>query len=161
MNFRCFTGTQTSEYLQKNREHFWNRFFAHCYQEHWQNEIYYKVDLSTLFPKRNTTFQAAFLLKESVLTFSQIRNYIWFQNNQKIDHLSCNNHSVWYQHCHYDRICIQTCLEPWTGQFFSSYLAISSLSGAIILWSIHLDIGTIPWTSGNYLFRISDLIEYH
>ncbi len=28
-------------------------FFAYLYQEHWQTEIHYKVDLSTLFPKRN------------------------------------------------------------------------------------------------------------
>ncbi len=41
-------------------------FFTYCYQEHWQNEIHYKVHLSTLFPKRNATFHAAFLLKESV-----------------------------------------------------------------------------------------------
>ncbi len=26
--------------LQENHEQFWNRFFAHCYQEHWQNEIH-------------------------------------------------------------------------------------------------------------------------
>ncbi len=41
--------------------------FTHCYQEHWKNDIHYKVHLSTLFPKRNTTFYAAFLLKMSVL----------------------------------------------------------------------------------------------
>ena len=35
-------------------------------QEHWQNEIRYKVHLSTLFPKGNATFHAAFLLKNSV-----------------------------------------------------------------------------------------------
>ncbi len=52
--------------FQENREQFWNRFFVRCYQEHWQNEIHYKVDLSTLFPKRNATFHAAFLLKKSV-----------------------------------------------------------------------------------------------
>ena len=40
--------------------------FAHCYQEHRQNEIHDKVHLSTFFPKRNVTFHAAFLLKESV-----------------------------------------------------------------------------------------------
>ena len=44
----------------------WNWFFTHCYQEHWQNEIHYKVHLSTLFPKRNATSHAAFLLKKSV-----------------------------------------------------------------------------------------------
>ncbi len=54
--------------LQENHEEFWNRFFAHCHQEHWQNEIHYKVHLSTLFPKRNATFHAAFLLKKSVHT---------------------------------------------------------------------------------------------
>ncbi len=42
--------------LQENREQFWNRFFAHCYQEHWQNVIYYKVHLSTLFPKSYRNF---------------------------------------------------------------------------------------------------------
>ncbi len=52
--------------LQENHEQFWNRFFAHCYQDHWQNEIHYKEHLSTLFPKRNAAFNAAFLLKKSV-----------------------------------------------------------------------------------------------
>ncbi len=52
--------------LHKNREQFWNRVFAHCYQEHCQNVIHYKGHLSTFFPKRNATFHAAFLLKLSV-----------------------------------------------------------------------------------------------
>ncbi len=52
--------------LQPNHEQFWNRFFTRRYQEHWQNEIHHKVHLSTLFPKRNATFHAAFLLKKSV-----------------------------------------------------------------------------------------------
>ena len=37
--------------LTPGHVHFVNRFFTHCYQEHWQNEIHYKVHLSTLFPK--------------------------------------------------------------------------------------------------------------
>ncbi len=41
-------------------------FFAHCYQQHQQNEIYYEVHLSTLFPKRYATFLGAFLSRLSV-----------------------------------------------------------------------------------------------
>ncbi len=41
-------------------------FFAYCCQEHWRNEIHYKVHLSTLFPKRNTTFHSVFLSRLSV-----------------------------------------------------------------------------------------------
>ncbi len=41
-------------------------FFAYCHQEHRQNEIHYKIHLSTLFRKRNTTFHGAFLLRLSV-----------------------------------------------------------------------------------------------
>ncbi len=70
-NFPTFLRGEFSFWvLQENCEQFLNRFFTHCYQEHWQNEIHYKLHLSTLFPKRNATFHGAFLLKKSV-TFSQ------------------------------------------------------------------------------------------
>ena len=85
-----------------------------------------------------------------LLPFSQIQNYIWFKNNQKSDHLSCSNLSVWYTSIATMIGYVQPGFKPWTGRFLS-HLAISSLSGAIILWSIHLGIGTIPWTSGNHL----------
>ena len=52
--------------LQENREQFLNWVFAHCYQEHRQNEIHFKVHLSTLFTKRNTNFHGVFLLRLSV-----------------------------------------------------------------------------------------------
>ncbi len=59
--------------MQENCDQFWNRFFfAHCYQEHWQNEIDYKVHLSTLFPKRSANFHTAFLFKKSVLEFGYL-----------------------------------------------------------------------------------------
>ena len=53
------------------------RVFAHCYQEHWQNKINYKVHLSTLFPKRNATFHAVFLLKKSV-TMTKTRGQLLY-----------------------------------------------------------------------------------
>ncbi len=37
-----------------------------CHQQHRQNEMHYKVNLSTLLPKRNATFLGAFLLRLSV-----------------------------------------------------------------------------------------------
>ncbi len=46
-------------------------FVAYCYQEHRQNEIHYKVHLSTLFPKRHATFHGAFLLRLSVLLYAK------------------------------------------------------------------------------------------
>ncbi len=59
--------SQKTEYWEKTVSNFDMGFFAHCYQEHWQNEIHYKVHLSILFPKRNSTFHRAFLSRLSVL----------------------------------------------------------------------------------------------
>ena len=65
--FSLFYRYSNSEYCKRTVNNFETCFFAHCYQEHWQNEIHYKINLSsTLFPKRNVTFHAAFLLKKSV-----------------------------------------------------------------------------------------------
>ncbi len=38
---------------------------------------------------------------------SEVLPYIWYKNNQKSDHLFCNNSSVWYtwQHFNHDRLC--------------------------------------------------------
>ncbi len=58
--------SKTSEYCKRTVNNFATDFFAHCYQEHWQNEIHYIVHLSTLLPKRNETFHAVFLLKKCV-----------------------------------------------------------------------------------------------
>ncbi len=69
MNFRCFTGTQTFEYCKRTVNNFETGFFTYCYQDHWQNGIHYRFHLSTFFPKRNATFHAAFLLKESVVPY--------------------------------------------------------------------------------------------
>ncbi len=71
--------------LQENREQFWNRLITHYYQEHWQNEIYYKV-LSTLFSKRNATSHAAFLLKECV--YHHMKKLIYIMA------ISCNRVSL-------------------------------------------------------------------
>ena len=42
-----------------------------------------------------------------VLFKVHVQSYIWYQNNQKFEHLSENNPSVWYtwQHSHHGRIC--------------------------------------------------------
>ena len=54
------------EYCKGTVNNFGMGFFAHCHQDHWQNEIHYKVNLSTLCRKRKTTFHGAFLLRLSV-----------------------------------------------------------------------------------------------
>ena len=41
-------------------------FFAHCNREQGRNEIHYKVNISTLFFKRNATFHGAFFSRLSV-----------------------------------------------------------------------------------------------
>ena len=45
--------------------------------------------------------------------------YIWYQNNQKYDHLSENNPSVWYTWQHFRTMIghVQPCFGPWTGRF--------------------------------------------
>ncbi len=53
---------------------YWNGVFAHCHQHHRQNEIHYKVHLSTLFRRGNTTFYGAFHLRLSVSTLLPKRN---------------------------------------------------------------------------------------
>ena len=65
----------------ENREQFWNGVFAYCHQEHRQNEILYKIHLSTLFRKRNTTFHSAFLLRLSVWItefWQNIQLHVWW-----------------------------------------------------------------------------------
>ena len=63
--------------LQENHEQILNSFFAHCYQDHWRNEMHYKVHLSTLFPKRNATFDGAFLLGLSVSVVVSCHTMHW------------------------------------------------------------------------------------
>ena len=65
VNFRCFTGTQTSEYCKRTANNF-ETGFLHIVTKR-IGKIHYKVHLSTIFKKRNATFHAAFLLKESVV----------------------------------------------------------------------------------------------
>ncbi len=56
--------------LRENCEQFWNVFFsALSYPHHRQNEMYYKVHRSTLFPKSNATSYGAFLLRLSVYRY--------------------------------------------------------------------------------------------
>ncbi len=45
---------------------------------------------------------------------SDLLSYVWYQNNQKFDHLSWNSPSVWYtwQHFHQDRIMYNLVLDP-------------------------------------------------
>ena len=55
------------------------RFFEHYHQEHRQNEIQHKVDLSTLLRKRNGTFHGAFLLRLSaeLISESTLIEFLW------------------------------------------------------------------------------------
>ena len=55
------------EYCKRTVNNFGIRVFAHCHQEHRQNEVHNKVHLCILFCKRNTTFHGAFLLRLSLL----------------------------------------------------------------------------------------------
>ncbi len=49
----------------------------------------------------------------------EVLAYIWYQINQKLDHLSGNNLSVWYisNSISTMRGYVQPCFEPWTGRF--------------------------------------------
>ncbi len=79
-NFCYFTCTQTSEYCERTVNNFGIGFFACCHQQLRQNEMHYKVHLSTLFPKRNATFHGAFLLRLSVVRRPDLWSDLWIMN---------------------------------------------------------------------------------